>query len=95
MKKILVMAGHTASGEHGSGAVGYIDESNENRKVGPGVVKYLNKLGEEAKYIQFDKAKTHNYLKEEVDYANSQGDFDCVVQIHFNCGTKDINNKTT
>ena len=29
--KILVMAGHTASGNIGCGAVGYIDESDENR----------------------------------------------------------------
>lgn len=91
----LIMAGHTASGNIGCGAVGYIDESKENRKVGPTVVKHLKELGKKAKYIQFDKAKTHNYLKEEVDYANAQGNFNCVVQIHFNCGTKDINNKTT
>lgn len=93
--KILVMAGHTTSGEHGSGAVGYIDESNENRKVAPKVVEYLKQLGVEAKYIHFDKAKTSKYLKEEVAYANSQGNFDCVVQIHFNAGSEDKTKETT
>ena len=39
--KFLIMAGHSASGNIGSGAVGYIDESNENRKVAPKVVEYL------------------------------------------------------
>ena len=95
MKKILVMAGHTASGNLGSGAEGYINESNENRKVAPKVVEYLKELGLDATYIHLDKAKGSNYLKEQVDLANSQGSFDCVVQIHFNAGSEDKNNKTT
>ena len=93
--KFLIMAGHSASGNLGSGAVGYIDESNENRKVAPKVVEYLKELGLNATYIHLDKAKGSNYLKEQVDLANSKGNFDCVVQIHFNCGTNDKNNKTT
>ncbi len=93
--KILVMAGHTASGNTGSGAVGYIDESNENRKVAPKVVEKLKELGVDATYIHLDKAKGSNYLREQVNLANAQGDFDCVVQIHFNAGSSDLNGNTT
>ena len=74
--KILVMAGHTQSGNIGCGAVGYIDESDENRKVAPKVVEYLKELGVESEYIHLDKAKGPNYLKEQTDLANSKGEFD-------------------
>ena len=93
--KILVMAGHSASGNLGCGAEGYINESNENRKVAPKVVEYLKKLGIEATYIHLDKSKSSKYLKEQVDLANSKGNFDCVVQIHFNAGSEDKTKETT
>ena len=93
--KILVMAGHTESGNIGCGAVGYIDESDENRKVAPKVVEYLKELGVESEYIHLDKAKCANYLKEQTDLANSKGEFDCVVQIHFNAGSQDKTKETT
>ena len=93
--KILVMASHTASGNKGCGAVGYIDESNESRKVAPKVVEYLKQLGEDATYIKLDKASTSEYLYEQVKLANSKGKFDCMVQIHFNAGSSDPNSNTT
>lgn len=89
------MAGHTASGNIGSGAVGYINESNETRKVGPKVVEYLKQLGIDATYIKLDKATTSSYLYDQVRLANSKGTFDCVVQIHFNAGSQDPNSDTT
>lgn len=89
------MSGHTASGNIGSGAVGYINESDETRKVAPKVVEYLTKLGVEATFIKLDKAKTSSYLYDQVSLANSKGSFDCVVQIHFNAGSSDPNSKTT
>ena len=93
--KILVMAGHTASGNKGCGAVSYINESDETRKVAPKVVEYLNKMGVEATYVKLDKAASSSYLYEQVKLANSKGSFDCMVQIHFNAGSSDPNRNTT
>lgn len=88
-KRVLVMAGHTASGNTGCGAVGLINESNETRKVAPKVVEYLKKMSVDATYIKLDKATSSSYLYDQVKLANSKGTFDCVVQIHFNSGAKD------
>lgn len=89
VKRVLVMAGHTASGNTGCGAIGLINESNETRKVAPKVVEYLKKMGVNATYIKLDKATSSSYLYDQVKLANSKGTFDCVVQIHFNSGAKD------
>lgn len=93
--KVLVMAGHTASGNRGCGAVGHIDESVETRKVAPKVVEYLKQLGVDATYVKLDKAASSSYLAEQVKLANSKGKFDCMVQIHFNAGSSDPNSNTT
>ena len=93
--KILVMAGHTASGNKGCGAIGHINESNETRKVAPKVVEYLKQLGVDATYVKLDKATSSSYLAEQVKLANSKGKFDCMVQIHFNAGSSDPNSNTT
>jgi N-acetylmuramoyl-L-alanine amidase len=89
------MAGHSQNGYLGSGASKYIDESNETRRLGQKVVACLKSLGIDADYIQHDKPKTKNYLKEQVNKANAMGNYDCVVQIHFNAGSSDPNNNTT
>lgn len=83
--KICVIAGHTTAGK-GTGAVGYINESNENRIVGKKVVEYLNQAGHTAVYGEINKSD--NYLAEQVAIANKDN-YDLVVQIHFNA------NKTT
>ena len=93
--KILVMAGHTASGNTGCGAIGHIDESNQTRRVAPKVVEYLKQLGVDATYIKLDKATSSSYLYDQVKLANSKGKFDCMVQIHFNAGSSDPNSNTT
>ena len=89
------MAGHSQNGYLGSGASKYINESNETRRLGPKIVDYLKDLGIDADYLQHDKPKTNNYLKEQVSKANSMGSYDCMVQIHFNAGSSDPNNNTT
>lgn len=91
----LIMAGHSDNGYTGSGAVGLINESTETRRVGPKVVDYLHKLGEDATYLKLDKPKTSSYLYDQVKLANSKGKFDCVVQIHFNAGSSDKDDKQT
>ena len=93
--KILIMAGHSQNGYAGSGASKYINESNETRRLGPKVVQYLKAVGVDADYIQHDKPRTSNYLKEQVDKANNMGTYDCVVQLHFNAGSSDPNSNTT
>lgn len=89
----LIMAGHTLDGQKGSGAVGYIHESVETRRVGPAVTENLRKLGQKATYIKLDKPITDSYLYDQVKLANSKGKFDCVVQIHFNAGSRDKDDK--
>lgn len=80
--KICVVAGHTTSGK-GTGAVGYINESAENRVVGKKVVEYLKQAEHEAVYGEINKSD--NYLAEQVAIAN-KSNYDLVVQIHFNAG---------
>ena len=93
--KILVMAGHTASGNLGCGAVKYINESDETRRVAAKVVEYLKQLNVDATYVKLDKSSSSNYLYEQVKLANSKGKFDCMVQVHFNAGSSDPNSNTT
>lgn len=95
MGKILIMAGHSQNGYLGSGASKYINESNETRRLGPKIAANLKSLGFDVDYIQHDKPRTKNYLKEQVSKANSMGTYDCVVQIHFNAGSSDPNRNTT
>lgn len=77
---ILICAGHTLKGA-GTGAVGYINESNENRILSNLVVKYLKELGVSADYYEINEAS--NYLSLQVQAAN-KNKYDLVVQIHFN-----------
>ena len=83
--KILICAGHTTKGK-GTGAVGYINESQENRTLSNIVVKYLKLAGHTVDYYEINEA--NDYLQKQVAKANSK-DYDLVVQIHFNA------NKTT
>ena len=80
--KICVVAGHTSTGK-GTGAVGYINESTENRVVAKKVVEYLKQAGHEAVYGEINKSD--KYLAEQVAIAN-KSKYDLVVQIHFNAG---------
>ena len=84
--KIILNPGHTRKGA-GSGAVGYVDESEETRKVVNAVKRYLEMKG-------------HTVILDSVEYATSQStalfliaeqankheDADLFVSIHFNSG---------
>lgn len=78
--RILICAGHTTQGK-GTGAVGYINESNENRVLAKKVVEYLKYSGHTVDYFEINKAD--DYLQKQVSTANSKT-YDLVVQIHFN-----------
>lgn len=81
--KIALSAGHTLSGK-GTGATGYINESNENRVMFDLVKKWLVADGHTVYTCNVDKAD--NYLQQQVALANKQS-VDVAVQIHFNANT--------
>ena len=78
--KILISSGHTVKGK-GTGAVGYINESEENRVVSKIVVEYLKLAGHEVDYHEVNESNDH--VSEQIIKANSKN-YDLVVQIHFN-----------
>ena len=84
--KIVLNAGHTIS-KSGSGAVGYIIESIETRKVVNAVKRYLVEKGHEVIIANCDTAKSQSgYLYSVVNQANKHKDADLFCSIHFNAG---------
>ena len=79
---LCIVAGHTTTGK-GTGAVGYINESTENRILAKKVTEYIKKAGHNCDYYEVNKSDT--YLKDQVNFANKKA-YDVVVQIHFNAG---------
>ena len=77
---ICIVAGHTTTGK-GTGAVGYINESAENRVLGKKVTEYIKKAGQNCDYYEINKSDT--YLKDQTNFANKKV-YDAVIQIHFN-----------
>ena len=82
--KVLISAGHTLEGK-GIGAIGYINESEENRILSKIVVEYLKLAGHEVDYHEVNKS--NNHVSEQIAMANSKS-YDLVVQIHFNAHKK-------
>lgn len=81
-----VNCGHTISGQPGSGAVGYISESEETRAVGYSLMYYLRERGVTVIDCTNDRASsTRENLREIVSMANRQP-LDLFVSIHFNSG---------
>lgn len=84
--RIGINCGHTVSGRPGCGAVGYIDESVETRKVGNKLMLMLSKLGHRVYNCTNDYApNTSSNLAQIVELANAQP-LDMFVSIHFNSG---------
>ena len=82
--KYLISVGHTASGNVGCGAVGYLNESNCTREIVPLIVSKLKSLGHEAIKLQIDNSDSHDYVKR-ANQANSIGG-DYFIEIHLNAG---------
>ena len=79
--KILISAGHTLK-DNGSGAIGYINESNENRILSKKVYELLKlQDGISVDYHEVNSGK--DYLQQQASFANKKN-YDLVVQIHFN-----------
>lgn len=84
--RIGINAGHTVSGQPGCGAVGYIDESVETRKVGQALMRLFLAGGHTVIDCTNDYApSTSSNLKQIVDMANAHP-LDLFVSIHFNAG---------
>lgn len=79
--KLLISAGHTLNPNKGCGAVGFINESQENRVLAKFIVEYLKKLGHEVDYHEVNSGS--DYIEQQAKKANSKN-YDLVVQIHFN-----------
>lgn len=84
--RIGINCGHTVSGTKGCGAVGYIDESMETRRVGIKVERLLSAEGHNVYDCTDDYSSSVNEnLKKIVSMANKQP-LDLFVSIHFNSG---------
>lgn len=84
--KIGINCGHTLSGQPGCGAVGFINESDETRKVGYKLMEYLKAAGHAVYDCTNDRAASTNAnLSSIVSMANSV-QLDLFISIHFNAG---------
>lgn len=84
--KIGVNCGHTLSGTVGSGAVGFLNESDETRAVGYALIRQLRSRGNEVVDCTNDRAATvGENLREICNLANAQS-LDMFISIHFNSG---------
>ena len=95
--RINVHAGHNADGRTACGAIGFIRESTEARRVKDAVISQLRQLGHTVYDCTVDNAAgVSANLREIVTKCNAH-DVDLDVSIHFNSGAKDAvgNGRTT
>ena len=93
--KIALAVGHTASGTVGSGAIGFLNESNETRKIVPIIADYLNKIGHTTKILRVDKGNSYLYEDCHVRANQSNGwGADLYVEVHLNCSANPKANGT-
>lgn len=84
--KIILNSGHTLYGK-GGGAVGYINESTETRKIVNAVKRYLEMKGHEVVVVNVDKANSQSaYLYAVAKLANKHPNADLFASLHFNAG---------
>ena len=83
--KICLSAGHTINGK-GGGAIGYIIESIEARKVVNSVKRYLEGKGHEVIIANVDNAKSQGAYLTAVARKANESDAELFVSIHFNAG---------
>ncbi len=80
--KIAINAGHTIKGK-GYGAIGYINESEETRKIVNELLVHFRRKGHDAINCTVDISD--NYLHKTVELAN-KSNADLFISIHFNAG---------
>lgn len=81
--KLCISAGHAATGRGASGAVGILNESNENRKVVEQLIKLLRREGCVVHDCTQNTGTQSEVLTKCVAKHNSH-DRDLDIQIHFN-----------
>ena len=95
--RINIHAGHNADGRTACGAIGFIRESTEARRVKDTAIGMLRQLGHTVYDCTVDDAAgVSDNLRQIVAKCNAH-DVDLDVSIHFNSGAKDVagNGKTT
>ncbi len=95
--RINVHAGHNADGRVACGAIGFIRESTEARRVKDAVITMLRQLGHTVYDCTVDDAAgVSDNLRQIIAKCNAH-EVDLDISIHFNSGTRDAsgNGKTT
>lgn len=92
---INVHAGHNPHGKVGCGAVGYIEESIEDRKVKNLVIEKLRSLGHTVYDCTEDNGTGQQDILRKIVAKCNAHTVDLDVSIHFNAGTLDRDGNTT
>lgn len=87
--RINVHAGHNMDGRIGCGAIGFVQESTEARKVTGLVIDKLHKLGHESFNCTVDTAPTVRANLEQIVQKCNSNKVDLDVSIHFNVCVND------
>lgn len=95
--RINIHAGHNPDGKPACGAVGFIKESTENRKVKDAVISQLRKLGHTVYDCTCEDGLNSSDNLARIVKACNAHNVDLDISIHFNAGAKDAvgNGQTT
>lgn len=86
--KINVHAGHAPAGCRGCGAVGFLNESFENRHVKNFLIQMLRDSGHDVLDCTYDKAGTAGTVLRNIVAKCNSRKADLDLSIHFNAGAK-------
>lgn len=97
IKTVNINAGHNASGKVSCGAIGFLDESKENRRVAKVVIEELEKKGVKTYNCTVNDAPSQRENLRMIANKCNEHSVDLNVFIHFNSGVNDKtgNGKTT
>lgn len=94
--RINIHAGHNPDGKLACGAVGYIKESTENRKVKDEVIRLLREKGHTVFDCTVDNGLSQNDVLNKIVAKCNANLVDIDMSIHFNAGAnKNKDNKST
>ena len=95
--RINVHAGHNPDGKKGCGAIGFIRESTEARRVKDAVISQLRQLGHTVYDCTCENGANKNDVLAKIVAACNAHEVDLDISIHFNSGAKDSagNGRTT
>ena len=95
--RINVHAGHNPDGKVACGAIGFIRESTEARKVKDAVIAQLRQLGHEVYDCTCEAGTSQSNVLTRIVSACNAHSVDLDVSIHFNAGAGDSsgNGRTT